>query len=156
MYAMRADPERRELRIDFTGRLTHEEALRAVTQGFALVDAGALTTALCDLRDVERGPGGLLPIAAALAVRFRPGLKVAFIAEEEQLPYVRRLQRFSGIGRELGVFEAEEAARAWLTAEAPRRARATTEQRHVEHLAASQPTRRRGDGRSARITGPAA
>ena len=113
MYVIRA-PGPNALEVTFSGRVTSAEGLRAISQAFALADAGSVRTALCDLSEVERGPGNYLELAVALATRIRPGMRIAFVAGRGQRPFVRRLARFSGIQQGLGLFERRAEAERWL------------------------------------------
>jgi hypothetical protein len=146
MYVIRAaTPD--ALTVTFSEKVSTEEALRAISQAFALADAGAITNATCDLRAIERGPGNALIIAAALASRMSDSMRVAFIVEPAQRPYVRRIARFTGIRTGLGLFESEDEAKSWLS-EAPslRRRISSTELRHYQELTrqreTAQPARR--------------
>jgi hypothetical protein len=139
MYALREDAVRKLLRIDFSGRVITDEALRAMAQAFTLTEATDIRAVRCDVSDITRGPGGLLLIAAALAMRFRPGLRVALLAEAPQLPFVSRLIRFSGVSDSVVVFESVTEADAWLMAVLPRPGGrlSGTARRHANQVLAS-------------------
>lgn len=126
MYTIVVDRGHARIAIEAGGRLTTAEALRAVSQAFALARADDLTRFLCDLRCVERGPGGLAEIAAAIAVHYRPGMRIAFIAAERQAPLVNRLRRFSGSPDGILVTASRQAATRWLHARRPRRSAPAT------------------------------
>lgn len=158
MYALREDAARKLLRIDFSGRLTTDEALRALSQAFTLTEATDIRGVRCDLTGITRGPGGLLMIAAALAMRFRPGVRVALLSAEQQIPFAARLVRFSGVSDGMMAFESATEADAWLSVVLPRQnARiSSTARRHASEMlgasrrqggqqdTASAPAERRG------------
>ncbi len=133
----------------FSDRVTSAEGLRAISQAFALADAGAVTAALCDLSDVRRGPGNYLELGVALATRIRSGMRIAFVAGRAQRPFVRRLARFSGIREGLGLFETRQEAERWLSAAAGAPAPSSVRRRHYQEIArprttGSEPGRRKG------------
>ncbi len=139
MYSLREDAASRLLLVELSDRLTTDEALRALSQAFMLTDASKIRGVRCDVTRITRGPGGLLMVAAALAARYRPALRIAFLAGAEQLPFVTRLIRSSGLRENLRAFESATEADAWLAAIAePRRRFSSTERRHVETMLAAQ------------------
>lgn len=141
MYAIRASGN--TLQVSFSDVVPTEEALRAISQAFALADAGSIAAAICDLRDITRGPANSLVVAAALASRYRMGMRVAFIASPGQVPFIRRVARASGIREGLGVFDSIPRAESWLAA---RGSESRGSRRHVEELLrarTSQPAPRR-------------
>ena len=85
MYAIRVDAAAEMLRAEASGRVGTDQALRAISQAFALADAGVLARILCDVREVERGPH-LGTISAALSTRCRRGLRIALLVRSEQRP----------------------------------------------------------------------
>lgn len=148
MYVIRA-PGPNALEVVFSERVTTVEGLRAITQAFALADAGSVTSALCDLTEVQRGPGNYLELAVALATRIRPGMRIAFVGGRMQRPFVRRLARFSGIRQGLGIFETRRDAARWLQDGAAPQTGSSTRRRHYEQIArpqtaAPEPSTKRG------------
>lgn len=134
MYSIRA--QRGELLdTELSGRLTTAEALRAVSQSFALAEADGIWRAVCDVRAVERGPGNLLLVAASFASRYQEGMRVALVSRPEQLALVRRFARYTGSRAGVAAFLTPEAAANWLDSEdvAPRLS--STEQRHLTEFA---------------------
>jgi len=138
MYVIRA-PGPGSLEITFSDRVTTAEGLRAISQAFALADAGSVTSALCDLTGIERGPANYLELAVALATRIRPGMRIAFVASRAQRPFVSRLARFSGIGDGLGLFETRTNAEQWCNGESRGRQPSSREMRHYRELAQTRP-----------------
>lgn len=138
MYAIRDTGK--TLQVTFSGPVSTEEALRAVSQAFALADAGSLSAATCDLREITRGPGSAILVAAALGSRFRSGMRVGFIISSGQLPLVRRIARFSRIPEGLGVFESFERAESWVTASSSSPSSAS--RRHIEELSRTRTSMR--------------
>lgn len=139
MYAIRVDATRHILTIDLSGRVTTPEALRAVTHAFALAEASALTAVVCDIRKVRRGPGGLLPVAATIALRLSPGMRVALLGLPEQEPFVERIIRYTGSATGLRFLESETEAASYLEP-VPRKksvSMGSTELRHAEELLGS-------------------
>lgn len=134
MYSIRAQ-HRELLDTELSGRLTTTEALRAVSQSFALAEADGITRAVCDVRGVERGPGNLLLVAAAFASRYQRGMRVALVSRPEQFGLVQRFARYTGGRAGVGVFVTCEAAADWLDSEdvAPRLS--SGELRHLRDLA---------------------
>jgi len=133
MYVIRAHGPG-SLEVTFSERVTTAEALRAISQAFALADAGSAASALCDVSAVERGPGSYLELAVALATRVHPGMRIAFVAARPQRPFLARLARFSGIAGGLGIFESRAEAEQWRRAESPRREPSGRVQRHYREL----------------------
>lgn len=143
MYAIRIDTARNLLEVRCSGRVSTEEAARAVSQAAALLEAGGgLHSVLCDLTAVTRGPGGLLPAAAGLAVRYRGDYRIAFVAGAGQRRLVQRFVRFTGIRQGMVVLSDEADAVSWLGAEAAISGHrlSNTELRHAEHLLAAART----------------
>lgn len=118
MYAIRVDSERQALLVSVSGRLTTDEAQRAVVQAFALAEAVRINAVCCDVTELERGPGSSLPIAALIALRFRPEMRVSFVAGAYQARALRRLISFTGIRGALRVFGTTMAAERWLLPDA--------------------------------------
>ncbi len=152
MYSIRASTPG-SLTLTFSEHVSTEEALRAVSQAFALADAGTIPKAICDITTVERGPTGSLVIAAALASRMRSGIRIAFVTTAGQRRYIRRIARFSGIREGLGLFHSVDEASDWLREErASTRKMSSTELRHYRELTRPRnapgespaPARRRG------------
>lgn len=136
MYVIRTDAPRRVLTIECSGHLPTAEALRALSQAALLMEAGGITRVLCDLSRVTRGPGGLLPVAAALHVRRDERWRVAFVTGPRQRRMVQRLVRFSGLRKGVVVLGRATDARSWLEAPDGVVARRLTETdlRHAEHI----------------------
>ncbi|MGE5594497.1 MAG: hypothetical protein ACM3S1_00520, partial [Hyphomicrobiales bacterium] len=105
MYAIRVDDQRKLLRLELSGRVTTDEALRAVSQAYALAEAGAILGVLCDLTPLDRGPAGLLLVAAAVAAGYREGMRLAFVGGEHQARAAERVVRFSGLREGAGCFD---------------------------------------------------
>jgi hypothetical protein len=136
MYAIRVDASRHILNIDLSDRLTTAEALRAVSQAFALADASALPAAICDIRNLRRGPGGLLVVAAAISFRLQPGMRIALVGTAGQEPLVERVIRYTGLTTALQFVESPMEAEAFVEP-LLRRGSAllgSTELRHAEEL----------------------
>ncbi len=114
MYVIRVRAEDGLLGVSFSGRVSPEEALRAVSQAFALAEAGGIARCICDLRDAEHQPGILAVLGAMLAARILPGQRVAVICAPDQLSYCRRLARLGGFDERLGTFTRDEDATEWL------------------------------------------
>lgn len=114
MYTIRAGQKPGMVAVELRQRVTTTEALRALTQVFALMEAGGLRAARVDVRGVERGPGGLLLLASAMATRRAPGQRIAFVAGPRQARLTARLARFSGLGPAVDMFDSLEDADAWL------------------------------------------
>ena len=152
MYAIRVETSTQRLVVTLSERLSTEEALRAVSQTFALAEAGNLTTIWCDLQSLERGPANLVVVAAALSARYQEGMRIAFIARAEQVRLLQRLVRFSGIRQGVNGFLEAAQAEAWLSLPARNNAiLSSTGRRHARDLApvapathTAEPTRRRG------------
>lgn len=134
MYVIRADATH-VLHAGFSGRPTTEEALRALSQAFALAEAGGIMLATCDIREVERAPGNLVVLAAAFAACHVRGMQVAFVSRPEHHTIVRRFTRYTGVRVGLGVFEHPGQAMQWLTGAAVPALRSSTESRHYSELA---------------------
>ncbi len=132
MYAIRVAP-RNLLLVTLNGTMSTEEALRAVSQGAALAGAGSIGLVLCDLRGLERRPGGLGLIAAAIAGAGPAGWRMALVARPDQAPVAARFARMSARGGETAVFPGSDSAIRWL-AEVERRRIPETEARHYREL----------------------
>ncbi len=138
MYAIRVDSGQGLLRVEISGKLVTDEALRALSQAFTLAEASDLKAAFCDLRELGRGPAGTMLLAASLAVRFQTGFRIAFVARSEQLPFLARLVRASGIRRGVRSFTVESEGLAWLLAPArAARTPSSTVGRHAQHVLAA-------------------
>lgn len=114
MYAIRVDTHGQLLRVELSGRVRSSEALRAISQSAVLAEASGLRAILCDITKIERGPGSLLLIATALNASHRPGMRIALLVTSAQRRMATRLVRFSGLRREMAVFEDAGGAHAWL------------------------------------------
>lgn len=132
MYQIRVRPGSDALEATFSEELTARESLRAISQAFALANAGAVARALCDIRGVSSGPPveALAPIAASLRARLGTGQRVALLCWPAQLALVRRFARAASGGCEVGVFTRDEDARQWLESAAGQRL-STTAMRHL-------------------------
>lgn len=129
MYSIRVTPESRLL-VTAWGRLTAEEAMRMVSQGLALAEAGAITEVLADVREVERAPGQWMVIAALLGHGAREPMKLAVVAQPRQASVVQRIVRYAGLRRRATVVFDEATAMAWLSRR-PERAPTAAEARHA-------------------------
>lgn len=116
MYAIRVRAEEAVVEVVVSGRPGPEEAMRAVSQAFALAEAGSISRALCDLIAVGRDAPGIAVLGATLVARIGPDQRVAVVCAKTQLAFCRRLARRTGFGDNLGIFTREADARAWLTA----------------------------------------
>jgi hypothetical protein len=135
MYAIRVEAARQVISITLTDRVQTAEALRAVSQLFTLAEASDIKSVLCDVGQVQRGPGGLLVAAAALSARFTPGMRMAVVGRGVQLRIARRFVRFSGVRSGIELFESMPEAEVWLATSARRtRGVSSTERRHAEEL----------------------
>ncbi|MCK9520254.1 MAG: hypothetical protein M0R74_14705 [Dehalococcoidia bacterium] len=132
MYAIRVDDQRKLLHVGLSGRMTTNETLRAVSQAAALAEAGNISAVLCDATRVERGPAGLLLIAAAISAGYRPGMRVALFGSVGQLPLFTRIARFSGLRHAIATFATAADAECWLASHARRPQR--TPRQHAEAL----------------------
>lgn len=146
MYSIRVRPGSATLDIAFSGEVPAAEALRAVSQGFALAEAGSIQRALCDVRSVAAGPDldALPMIAASLVTRLAAGERVAVLCLQEQLSVARRFARFARIGEELAVFTRLVDADEWLAA-VPQQRLSPTALRHLA-ATASETARPRDSG----------
>lgn len=145
MYAIRVDATRHLLQIELSGRLTTDEALRAVSQAAALAEAGGLRAIACDMRMLHRGPARSLGVAAMVALRFQAGMRIAFIGTLQQVRAADRFVAFSGVGPGAQFFESTADGDAWLEPVLRRAGplAASTERRHATDLlnTAKQPER---------------
>lgn len=114
MYAIRVQVEEGRLAVRASGQVGPEEALRAVSQAFALAQAGSITRATCDLSAVEGGSSGIVVLGAAFASRVQPSQQVAIVCAQRQVALCRRLARLSGFGDNVGLFTREQDAVTWL------------------------------------------
>lgn len=148
MYAIRVDATRHILNIDLSGRVTTPEALRAASHAFALAEASALTAVVCDVRNVRRGPGGLLAVAATISLRLPPGMRIALLGMAEQEPFVERLISYTGSATGLQFMESETEAASYLEPVLRNRSVSigSTELRHAEELLAPMRTARTKPG----------
>lgn len=140
MYTIRVDSAQQILRIEMSGRVTTGEALRALSQAMALVDASRLASVSCDVSEVTRGPGGLLMLAAVFSSRYRYPTRVAFVGAAAQVRFVQRFINFTGHAYAMGFFTPVENADGWLV-EAPKQPGAvrlaSTVERHARILLGS-------------------
>lgn len=119
----------------FWGWLSTEEALRAVSQAFALAEAGSLDHAICDLRGVDRGPESLPVVRAAVAWRMAPRARVALVVAPRQRRLARWFARQAAERGAIGDFLSMADAGAWLAPNHPKRRLSSTELRHLRELA---------------------
>lgn len=115
MYAIRVWADEAVVEVVVSGLVDPEEGLRAVSQAFALAEAGRISRALCDLTGAGRDASSITILGAGLAARLTPPQRVAVVCTEAQLAFCRRLVHRSGFGENLGIFTREGDARAWLT-----------------------------------------
>jgi hypothetical protein len=121
MYTIRVDSAQHLLRIEMSGRVTTGEALRALSQAVALADASRISAVSCDISEVERGPGGMLMLAAVFSSRYHHPMRVAFIGEPGQARTAQRFINFTGHSYSMGFFTPSENAGEWLS-ETPQQA----------------------------------
>ena len=69
MYGIRDDQTTKLLYLQLSGRVHTAEAARAVSQAFALAEAGQRTRLLCDLREVSLGPDEPGVVASLISAR---------------------------------------------------------------------------------------
>ncbi|MGB4862342.1 MAG: hypothetical protein WBO97_07780 [Tepidiformaceae bacterium] len=140
MYAIRVRVDGNVLEAAFSGLVTTEEALRAVSQAFVLAEAANISRAVCDLRGVDEGlsPGSISIIAASFSARFHPGQRIAILCTPAQLPVARRFARFAQIGEGFGVFTREADAETWLQ-RAPSHRISETMLRHMRAIVQDEP-----------------
>ena len=157
MYAIRVDASRHILNIELSGRLTTAEALRAVSQAFALAEASSLRGAICDTRELRRGPGGLLLVAAAIAFGTQPGMRIAFLSRAPQEALLERLIRYSGSPTGLQVVETLAEADAYVEPVFRRNGPhfGSTELRHAEELLVAHTTAQKQRKVRLRVSGSA-
>lgn len=136
MYSIQDDATTGLLRISLSGRVPTAEAARAVSQAFALAEAGGRQRLLCDLRDVTRGPEEPAVLVSQVRARADANLRFAFVGNGKQLRMARKLAQEAGISLQSGVFTRLEDATAWLAGGAQRKYNrmSGTERRHAEHL----------------------
>ena len=136
MYAIRVDATRHVLSIEVSGRLATAEALRAVSQAFALAEASGIRAAICDARGLGRGPGGMLMVAATIAICYQAGMRIALVGAPEQQRVGERLISFSGIGDGFRFCESMGEAEAWVepTAQRVGPMATSTELRHADEM----------------------
>ena len=139
MYTIRVRPDGSTLDVTFSGEVPTSEALRAVSQGFALAEAGNIQRAMCDLSEVAAGPDldTFSIIAASFVTRLLPGQRIAVLCSPAQLPMARRFSRFAEVGEELGVFTRLADADDWLRGVPEQRLSETA----LRHLGAPTATR---------------
>ncbi|HQW50843.1 MAG TPA: hypothetical protein PL082_02195 [Tepidiformaceae bacterium] len=154
MYAIRVAP-RNLLLVTLNGTMSTEEALRAVSQTAALAGAGSIGLVLCDLRGLERRPGGLGLIAASVLKASPAGWRMALVARPDQAAVAARFGRMSARRGEAAVFAGSDSAIRWL-AEVERRRISETEARHYRELTKQwQEAPANGEPAVARKTGAA-
>ena len=142
MYGIRDDKNAGLLLLELSGRVPTAEAARAVSQAFALAEAGQRTRLLCDLREVSLGPDEPGVVAALIAARSSANLRIAFVGNAEQLRQAGKLAQISGIAGQAGVFSRVADAEAWLarTASQSKRSSPKTKPESQELTAASTRT----------------
>ncbi len=113
MYTARVTAEGRLL-IEASERLSTAEALRMISQGFALAEAGALTDLVVDVRQVRRGPGQWLVLGALIASRMEPMMRLAVIAGPQQAGVARRILRYAGLRDRARLVADEREAVRWF------------------------------------------
>lgn len=140
MYAIRVEPQNHRLHVVLSGRVTTEEALRALSQSALLLDTDGLSEILCDITEIDRGPGRLLTIASSLALRMPATARMALITGPQQERITRRILRFSGAGNRARCFSDEDHAMGWLEERQVIAKPVTPEARHVEFARSSVST----------------
>jgi hypothetical protein len=115
MYVIRVDESRTLLRVECSGDLATTECVRAVSQAFALAEAGNIWALQVELDAVEHCPSGSDIVGTALAAGHREGTRVAIIASGESRPFARRVARQSGLRDAVRVVDDEDEARRWLS-----------------------------------------
>ena len=115
MYMMRIDPSRSVLLIVCSGRLSTDEALRAVSHAYALAEAGGIDAVSCDLTAVRRGPASAFRVAAAITSLHHGRVRAAMVIGNRGTAKLQRLIDLTGLKVAVRVFEDQEAAGAWLT-----------------------------------------
>lgn len=136
MYSIRVDAESNQLLVALSGRVTTAEALRAVSQAFTLAEAGHILAIRCDTAGLQRGPGGTVLVAAAIAARYRDGMRLSIVGDGVRRRLAERIARFSRIPAE-GILAVDTVAeaQAWLQPVLRRAPRLSgTELRHVDVL----------------------
>lgn len=141
MYAIRARADERLIEVVANGQMAPEEALRAVSQAFALAEAGGISRGLCDLSALDRGSRGIVVLGAAFASRFQPAQRVAVVCAPRQRSFCRRLARLSHFEDNFGLFTRADDARAWLAGAQRRSQLPETSRRHLSPPSVSQDTR---------------
>lgn len=117
MYRIRVTTED-VLEVALSGNVPLPEAMRAVTQAAALMEAGGIRRCTCDLRDVSGAPGGGGAIAAAVGARLPTGARVAFVVSRRQRGYTAALVRRAGLEGSTGMFDSPAKGLAWLNGRA--------------------------------------
>lgn len=136
MYSIQDDATTGLIRISLSGRVPTAEAARAVSQAFALAEAGGRQLLLCDLREVTRGPEEPAVLVSLVRAGAAANLRFAFVGNGKQLRMARKVAHEAGIGLQSGVFTRLDDATAWLAGGAQRKhsRMSGTERRHAEHL----------------------
>lgn len=116
MYQIRVHTNSAMLDVSFSGAVSTEEALRAISQGFALAEASSIQRAMCDLRDVTAGLSldSFSLVAATFVTRLSAAQRIAVICTAGQVAPARHFARVARAGEELGVFTRPDDAEAWL------------------------------------------
>ena len=114
MYVIRVDHNRTLLKVECSGHITTAEAVRAISQAFALAEAGNIWAMAVDVTAVTIGPDEIDVVGAALAASHRLGTRIAFVTGTGTRTIVDRLRRLSGVPDAAGAFESDAGARAWL------------------------------------------
>ncbi len=114
MYMMRVDQASATLLIECSGRLSTDEAIRAVTHAYALAAAGDIHAIACDLSAVRHGPPASTPIAAVIASLHRTDLRTAVVVGRRGSGQVQQLLDLAGMDTGVKIFEDVGSARAWL------------------------------------------
>lgn len=113
MYVIRATPESTVIEARLSGVVDTSEALRAVSQAFALADAGGLARILVDIVELTANFDPVV-VATSLAIRLESAVRIALICTEEHLPGAREFAKLARGGGNFGVFTRSEDAEAWL------------------------------------------
>lgn len=135
MYAIRVDENRKLLRVELSGWLTTDEALRAVSQSVTLAEASDIAAIMCDMTQLERGPAGVLLVGAAITTGLGPGMRLALVGRRPHLRAAARVLRFAGLRQGAATFEGIPDAERWLAPVLRQPSRLSqTELRHAEAL----------------------
>jgi hypothetical protein len=114
MYTIREDSANKLLVVQIWGRVTTDEALRAISQAFTLAEASHIQAISCDISGLTKGPARLLVLAASVTLRYQPGMRIALTGTTRQLGIATRLAKFSGLREGMQAFDLRLDADNWL------------------------------------------